>query len=278
VKNNTSSVVKDTAFRASYQQLMPKFSLQYYFIRDYMLYATVSKGYRGGGFNTSFVQPEDQSYDAESLWSYETGFKADVLPGKLFVSADVFYIDWKNQQVSQRVLIGGNMYKNAGATSSKGFEAEFKAQPLHGFTMGGNLGYTLAKYQDFQPDKRYDTLNYKNNYLPFVPRYTYAGYISYQRSLAGRAIRSVQCMISLQGIGKQYWDDKNTEAQNPFSLFNASAGAGFHHFKLMIWAKNILSTHYYPYRFFLNNTWYAQAGAPFTTGITLSVELNSNHQ
>jgi len=79
-----------------------------------MTYAGFAKGYKSGGFNSTFERPEDISYDPEYSYNYEAGIKLSSRDNKLKVNANLFYIDWLNQQVYQPVPSGqGAMLKNA---------------------------------------------------------------------------------------------------------------------------------------------------------------------
>lgn len=278
-KSTGYSLNKAENFVSDFTQFSPKLAFRFLITPDVSVYTSISTGYRAGGFNTTYVDTSDEKYEPEALINYEIGAKASLFHGKLFLSATAFYIDWDNQQVSQRVAIGGYMYKNAGETFSKGLEGEMTLRPFKGLTIGANAGLTVAKYADFQPDKKIDSVNYKGNYLPLVPRYTFANYISYEKRFTSPLIKSVQLITSFQGIGKQYWNDDNSESQKPYSLVNASLSVGFPYLKLVFWGKNLLNTTYYPYRFYVSNfkNWYAQVGAPFTAGITLSVQLTSKN-
>lgn len=271
----TQVLKKDTLFKDSFRQLLPKIAVKWNMSSGTSAYAVVSKGYRGGGFNTAFVRPEDEVYLSESSWNYEFGVKSSLIPEMLSVSGAVFYIDWDNQQVSQRVPEGGNMYKNAGATSSQGIELEMVLSPVKNMQIGGNVGYTEARYVDFQPNLQ-EEKNLKNNYLPFIPRYTYSSFFNYKVDLNSRIFEALRFHVSSQGIGKQFWDDENTKYHKPYTLINASIGTETRWFSIYLWSKNLFNQTYYPYMFYVSNfkNWYAQKGNPLTVGVSLSVNIS----
>lgn len=275
LSQNVTTTKKDTTFKTSFNELMPKVALRFKITPNQSAYFSLSRGYRGGGFNTSFVDEADQTYNSESSWNYEVGYKSDLLDHKLTANLSLFYIYWLNQQVSQRVTTGGNMYKNAGKTESKGFEAEIAYRPFQNFIINGNVGFTQAKYLDFQPNVAEED-NYKGNYLPFVPGYTYVVSASYRQPLQTKILNAVRLNISANGIGKQYWDDENEYFEDPYTLVNARISAELPWGEVSLWGKNILNQEYSPYRFYISTfkTWYAQAGNPATFGISLSYKLN----
>lgn len=66
-----------------------------------LLFAGVSRGVKGGGFNGSVdgtTAVKDFPYQPETLTSYESGFKTTLLEEHLRVNGSVFYYDYKNYQ------------------------------------------------------------------------------------------------------------------------------------------------------------------------------------
>jgi len=60
-------------------ELSPKIGLTYDLSKDLMSYVTISKGYRGGGFNTGAPDGYSKTFDKETLYSYEVGLKGTSL-------------------------------------------------------------------------------------------------------------------------------------------------------------------------------------------------------
>ncbi len=276
-KGETNTLKKDTLFKESFSELLPKLAIRFYLPYNSSAYFTTSKGYRGGGFNTAFVRPEDEVYSAEDSWNYEFGIKSNPLRF-LSLNAAVFYIDWNNQQVSQRVPVGGNMIKNAGKSYSQGVEFEFMATPVKNLQIGGNFGFTEAKYVDFKPNLS-DTVNLKDFYLPFIPRYTFSSFIGYRVNFKSEYVKSAFAHLSVQGIGKQFWNDDNSKSQGAYSIVNGTIGVENQWVSLSLWSKNMLNQKYFPYMFYVSNfkNWYAQKGHPLTFGVTLSVNISEKN-
>lgn len=265
---------KDTLFKSSFNVLLPKVAVRFNLNPNTSAYFTTSKGYRGGGFNTAFVRPEDEVYAPEKSWNYEFGVKSNPI-SMLSLNASVFYIYIDSMQMSQRVPLGGNMIKNAGEAYSQGFELEFSLNPVRNFNLGGNFGYTETKYLDFQPNVL-EEKNFKGNYVPFIPRYTWSAFAGYKLNFNSRIIRSANVHMSAQGVGKQYWNDDNSKSHNAYTIVNGTIGAETPWFDISFWSKNMLNQKYFPYMFYVTNfnNWYAQKGYPVTFGVTVSVNIS----
>lgn len=108
------------------------------------VYARIASGYRPGGPNLT-VQPTDStSFRHDSLWSYELGYKADLLDRTLSIEADAFAIKWSDlqQNFSRNGL---NIIVNSGKADIKGAELTVKWQATRDLTLGGNLALIDAK-------------------------------------------------------------------------------------------------------------------------------------
>ncbi len=124
---------------------------------DLMLYASVAKGYKGGGFNGGFVTNIAQwiPYKPEEVMAYELGFKSEWLDRRLIVNGAAFYSDYKNMQaVSSRPSATGvvqNFLANLSKAEITGAEVEITARPTPNFEVRAGLGILDAKNKDPQP-------------------------------------------------------------------------------------------------------------------------------
>jgi iron complex outermembrane receptor protein len=72
----------------------PKVQLSYELYKDVMVYATWSRGFRAGSFNTgSFTRPERTT-------NYEIGAKSSLFDRRMVLNTAVFHIDYSDQQFS----------------------------------------------------------------------------------------------------------------------------------------------------------------------------------
>jgi outer membrane receptor protein involved in Fe transport len=270
VLNKTSNADKFNR-SLSFTELMPKFALKYHWDQNIMQYASISRGYKSGGFNSTIERPEDESYNSEYSWNYETGVKSDFFHDQLTTSFAFFYIDWTNQQVYQTVPSGkGSMLKNAGKSKSLGIEAEVSARPVKNLITSCALGYTAATFVSYLEN---DSTDYSGNYIPYVPRYTYSVDATYRIPVAHNIIKSLTITGSYNGVGKIYWDEQNTLAQNPYGLLSGRIAMNFNYFELAVWSKNMHDQQYTSFQFSALGNNYAQPGIPRTFGVSVSAKF-----
>ncbi len=255
-----------------FSQFTPKFSLQYLSSRNQLLYASVSRGYKTGGFNVSFLNDDEYLYSPEYNWNYEIGVKLFFLNGRLTTDLGLFYIDWRNQQITNTIPAVGNIIRNTGRSRNKGVEISLQARPANSWVVYMNYGYTDARFVHYKKEERGTLKDYEGNYLPMVPRHTFsltAGYTFY--NICSRIDR-LTLNSGVSATGPIYWYEDNQAKQNLYALVNLKIGASKGNFTWEVWSKNLTNTDYLSY-YFVTSKAYAQKGKPIIWGTSVSVRL-----
>jgi iron complex outermembrane receptor protein len=147
-------------FGAKFTNFLPRTILEYAATPDHLLYASIAKGNKPGGFNNSAgagfapVPDELKFFDEEDVWSYEAGFKTSWLDNRLTFNAAAFYLDWTNIQVNSQITLGTpprtvGLTVNGGRADGFGFEAEFQFRPVRNFELYGGIGYAPVRIYDY---------------------------------------------------------------------------------------------------------------------------------
>lgn len=265
----TPNTLRTFSSTLDFHQLTPKFAFQYITKHRNLYYASVTRGYKAGGFNPTFRTDSERTYAPEYNWNYEIGGKLRLLDGKLLADLAVFYIDWRQQHVSHTVPGKGNILLNAGHSDSKGVEAAITARPFHSLVLQANYGYTYARFIDY---KKSATQDFSHNMLPLVPRHTLSLNASYSQHFNRGWLRRLTFGAGLTGVGKIYWAEDNAVAQPFYTLLNAKVSADFGRLSWEVWGKNLANTRYNVYAFKLLSH-YAQLGRPITVGTSVIFHL-----
>ncbi len=269
VKDDVVTLLDSTDSKLTYSELLPRVTIDYQLSRYLNGYLSLTKGYKTGGFNSTFESSEDQTFDAEQSWNYEAGLKSKWLFNMLRFSFTGFYIDWKNQQVYQPVPSGqGSMLTNAGRSESRGLEAEITFRPSPMLETSVNVGSTRAVFNEYQKN---DSTNLDGNYLPYAPRTTLHIAQNIFIPVKKRWLNRVALNINYQGIGKMYWSDENTASQGYYGLLNGTATLSIKNADLSFWAKNIFDTNFRVFQFTALGNDYAQQGIPAIFGTRLKM-------
>lgn len=111
------------------------------FTDDTLVYASYSRGYRGGGFNPAFDPAEfpgtPSTYDPEYIDAFEVGAKNTLFGRKVTLNLSGFYYDYEGYQIVKtvnRALINENI-----DASMRGLEAELTLSPSNNWLFNLNL-------------------------------------------------------------------------------------------------------------------------------------------
>jgi iron complex outermembrane recepter protein len=253
-------------------QVLPKFTLSYAFGAS-NAYASVTRGFKTGGYNTTFERPEDLSFEPEYSWNYELGIKSTLFNNNLFVEASAFYIDWTNQQISQSVPSGrGFMLKNAGETVSKGLELSVSTATIQGFSFAGAYGLTHAT---FIKNELSTTVNYNGNFVPFVPRHTLALQANKSINLQWQWLNRIVFSAIYKGNGDIYWNEKNAAKQDYYGTLDGRISFVRGNFSFDIWGGNLTNTSYNAFYFDVPQLGksFVQQGKPMQGGVKLNLKI-----
>ncbi|TMP37627.1 TonB-dependent receptor [Pseudoalteromonas rubra] len=132
---------------------LPKLGATYHFNQDMSTSFIYQKGYRSGGVGFNMARSRIFSYEPEYTNNYELSFRSVWLDGKLVVNANAFMLEWKDQQVKQR--LSGALYDtetvNAGESEVKGWEAEVFYYPSKNWSVTAGAGLAKTKFTEFGP-------------------------------------------------------------------------------------------------------------------------------
>lgn len=138
-------------------------------------YARFATGYRPGGPNVVTFDPVTgaplgpPSFDADTLTSYEVGFRGETADRTFGIDAAAFHIDWNDMLISG-LRNGLNAYINTGGAKIDGAELTLTARPARSFTVTGAFAYQNARLAADSPDLG----GRKGDRLPNVPEFSAA--------------------------------------------------------------------------------------------------------
>lgn len=264
-----------------YFQLLPKFALKYEFNDRHYAYLSATKGFNTGGYNiqlfaelimqtlfstTPIDLKQTVPFAPEYCWTYEAGYKGELLRDRLTAEVALFYIDIADMQLAQYTNYG-RLLTNAGKAVSKGVDIQLNAKLFDGMSAGLNYGYTHATFSDYSNGRT----DFKGHYLPFVPRQTFSLYATYLKNFRNKALDRFNFTAQYSGADKICWTESNNIEQKAYGLLNLKAGIGKGAVSLNLWTKNTLNTHYNTFYFEMQGNSFLQQGKPFTCGAELVV-------
>ncbi|WP_425502666.1 TonB-dependent receptor [Sphingobium boeckii] len=192
---------------ATFKEFTPRASISFKPTEDHTLYASYSKGFKGGGFDPrglSTSAPDTNrdgvrsyqeiydflSFDPETVDSYELGWKASLFDRRVRLALTGFYADYKDVQIPGSVGVDTNgdgtfdsfagVTTNASKARMKGIEFETFAALARDFagagsaiTFTGTLGYIDGQYRSFINNLGVDVADFRK--IQNTPKWTTSG-------------------------------------------------------------------------------------------------------
>jgi outer membrane receptor protein involved in Fe transport len=265
-----------------------------------LLSASLSKGFKAGGFNTqlfsdilkhelttdlmndlgvyvdgvgaSYAVADVVTYKPEHSWNYE--LKLEVKPLKGWnLTATTFYIDCRDQQLTvfpdgQNT---GRMMTNAGRTSSMGAELE-TTYARENRTWRLSYGHTDARFVRYHNG----VTDYAGQRIPFAPQHTFHAAVDQSFPSLTGWLDKVHLHLGYGGCGPIWWTENNDVKQHVYGLLDASLSLSRQRLTLQLWGKNLSNTDYTTFYFVSMGHAFLQKGKPLQTGLTLSWRLDTS--
>jgi len=223
-------------------------SLTYKLETDQSIYATLSRGYKSGGFNLSQgLLPSQLSFNPESDVNIEAGYKADLLEHRLTFNGDVFYLYRRDAQIKtsfQSDPTNPDLFVfytgNAASGRNYGLEGELAWRATDRLTLGGDLGLLQTHFTDFvQQGATGATQISVSRELPNAPHWQAAVNATY-RDPRGPFVR-----IDVTGMGGYYFDlPPNNTTSNAYGLLNGKIGWENAKWSVYLAGRNLLDKRY----------------------------------
>jgi outer membrane receptor protein involved in Fe transport len=235
-------------------------------------YARVATGYRPGGPNAvppSAVINAPQSFQPDTLTSYELGYKSVIDGGKVSIEAALFTTKWKDIQI-QTSTGGFNYLVNGGAATSKGAEATLMVFPMAGLSLRGSVGYTLARLTEDAPAAG----GIDGDELPFVPKLSGSVGANYRWALVDNWKAYADTSINYTGDRRSDFSQRGPVDVGSYTTVNLSGGIENATWRLAVYGKNLNDSRGITY---VKSESISATGSPFGEGViaprTFGVEL-----
>lgn len=275
----------------SFTQLLPKLTVQYRLpAPGSEIFASFSKGYKAGGYNTQMFSDVLQqkvmetmglsakydantiiSYAPEKSWNYEVGCRLSTADRSLSGEMALFYIDCRDQQLTMfpEGTTTGRIMANAGKTRSVGAEISGRWRPASQWMIRASYGFTSAEFVDFDNGRE----DYAGRRVPYVPQNTFFAGVSWNRPLS-RSL-SIEINVGLRGVGSIYWDEANRYRQPFYALLDASASVAGRRWSVALSGDNLTATRYATFSYESIGNRFVQRGKPARGAVTFRYEIST---
>ena len=154
IATRTNYTASDT-----FEKFTPRASISYDFSDELTGYASVSQGFKSGGWDMRgdavLVPQTVDGYQPETVTAYELGLKGSAFDRRLSFASAVFYSDYQDQQITTQQVatppqVGiASVVDNVGASTIYGFELEGSAFLTDDITANFAVGYLKNEFDEF---------------------------------------------------------------------------------------------------------------------------------
>ncbi len=241
---------------------------------DMLVYASVSTGFRSGGFNAAFAGSQDAftTLDPENIIAYETGFKSTLAGNTMQINGAVFRYDFRDGHInvdSETAPVPITI--NAANIETWGAEFDIHWLPAEGFDIKAGLGWLDS---EIKSDISSGGTSLKGFSPVNAPEWSFNSQVRYEFSVSDDFMMSVAGNVSWRD--EQYLESVNAPSNLEDSYWLVGARATLFSeddsWSVAVWGKNLTNTEY---RSYVNDLpgfgWLLNIyGPPRTYGVTAS--------
>jgi len=217
-----------------FSSINPRVNVSYKLSPDAMVYASASKGFRSGGFNSA-ATGGPLTYDPEKLWTYELGAKHQFLDRRLTLEGAAYYNDWKGVQSSFFPVGAAIGYiTNGGKVDGWGVDASLSARPVNGLTLTATYGWNNLDYKTASAEHAV------GDPVDYAVRESWSGSLDYRHAVFGQTPGFVR--LDYQHAGRSSIINRGSSVNTVIAardLINARVGVELGSVELAVFASNL---------------------------------------
>ncbi|WP_395335501.1 TonB-dependent receptor [Novosphingobium sp. BL-8H] len=253
----------------TFNAFLPKMGVSMDWTPDLTTAFTVQRAYRSGGSSQNPARAELVPYDPEFSWNYEGSLRSKWLDGKLVINANVFYMKWRDQQVTAYFGLNAYDYNTVNAAGSHlyGFELDANATVARGISLYASVGHVRTKFDDFDlPTGATSTVDLTGTQFPYAPRWTLAGGVNadFGSGFTGNLNANYRSSV-FTGVGQ----DQAQYKVSARTVVNGQVGYDSGTWSVFVFARNLFNEKYKQYEYAAIHQ--AILGDPQTFGVGAGV-------
>jgi len=204
---------------------------------NHLAYASLSRGYKPGGFNADSTLNSDQvKFDTEYNWSTEVGLKSSLINDRLTSNIALFYMSREDLQVKNSFTPDNgttwiDSINNAASGKNYGLEVETSFIISDLATLNLALGLLETEINDFTRSSGSEDISGRNQ--AHAPSYTFSSSIDFSINNA------IKAKLEVEGKDAFYFSDGHDARSEQYQLLNASITYEIAKWNISLTGKNL---------------------------------------
>ncbi len=260
----------------SWDDFSPKVTLSYQPNDTTMIFGSVTRGFKSGGFAGSqgLQALASRPVDPETATNFEIGFKSDLADNTLRLNGTLFYTDLEDLQVVRFGPVPGSAFgtfqtTNIGTADITGAEIDFAWYPTDNFSLSGYYAHLDTEVNDLIiPTTAVPTgFDASGRSLTRAPEATYNLVAAYE-------LGAFDFRLGFSHSDEVTTDyiDQRTIAEE-VDLLDARIGWSNETWEIALWGKNLTDEDYISHTYVIGPGVIGVWGAPATYGVTATMEF-----
>jgi len=240
-----------TALEKDWSSVTYRLAAQYELAAHAMAYASISTGFKSGGFNGRAQSAFFITFNPEKATAYEVGVKSELLDRRLRLNLDAFQTEYRDIQTTLNLedpvtQIVTNVVQNPADARIRGFELESEAALTSWLTFDLAATTTSAEYTRLEPG----TVVTLADHLPQVPSWTLTAGLELHVPVPVPFVDGGELTARLDESHKaSYYDGApntiyNYEPHRDLVNARLAYGPGNQRWSVALYARNLFNHHY----------------------------------
>lgn len=257
--------------RDKWEALTWRFGADVHLDPNVMFYASVSRGYKSGGFQDTPVDAIDAatSFNPEYATNFEIGQRATLFDRRVIFNNSFYFTKYKDLQV--RIPTGTGVRAENAQADIWGLESELTWRVGGGFVVSAIYAYTHDRLTKFDTEELGVPVSYAGNRLTRIPDHKVTISPSYTLETASGAELELSADYSYESKIFDDFNNRPPEVRDPTHFVDARVAftTADKHWSFSVWGKNLTNELTRTYQSDFGGVNFGQYNTPRTYGATL---------
>lgn len=160
-RSGRSRLISEAAdYDQSFTEVLPRLSLTYEITPDWTVGALYSRGYNPGGLSPNFTTYTWEEFAPETIDNFEIFTRASLLEDRLFVTANLFYMDYKDAQYNVLNEVSPGVFNtytiNAEKSHAYGLDLGLEYAVRDNLRLRGSLGLLDTEIEEISRNTSFE--------------------------------------------------------------------------------------------------------------------------